>query len=151
MAPRGGQRPNAGRKPGTGCFGEPTRPVRIPESQVGAVLDFLAAWRARRTESASVGDIHAPAAAPAPLRRPLFGSKVQAGFPSPADDYVTAQLDLHELLVKREASTFYVRVKGDSMRDAHIQEGDILVVDRAVDPVDGKIVIAVLDAAPAAQ
>ena len=80
-----------------------------------------------------------------PLPRPLFASKVQAGFPSPADDYVAGQLDLHELLVKREAATFYVRVKGDSMVGAGIQEGDILVVDRSIEPADGKIVIAVVD------
>lgn len=142
---RGGPRAGAGRKAGTGSFGEPTRPMRVPESQVAQVLDFLAAYRASRSTSATAGEFYRPAAQPRPLRLPLFGSKVQAGFPSPADDYVAEQLDLHQLLVKREAATFYVRVQGDSMVDAGIREGDILVVDRSITPVDGKIVIAVLN------
>jgi len=143
---RGGYRPGAGRKAGSGPFGEATKPVRVPESQVPAILDFLEAYRTRRSEQPVVGEVYRPAAGKRSLRLPLFGSKVQAGFPSPADDYVAEQLDLHELLVKREAATFYVRVKGDSMVGAGIQEGDILVVDRSVEPTDGKIVIAVLNA-----
>lgn len=142
---RGGRRAGAGRKAGSGSFGEPTRPLRVPESQVASVLDFLAAYRASRNDPAVAGEVYRPAAQPRPLRLPLFGSKVQAGFPSPADDYVAEQLDLHQLLVKREAATFYVRVQGDSMVDAGIREGDILVVDRSITPADGKIVIAVLN------
>ncbi len=140
---RGGSRPGAGRKPGSGAFGEPTRPVRVPESQVPAVQAFLEACRARPRDGA--GEVYRPVPAPRPVRLPLFGSKVQAGFPSPADDYVARRLDLHELLVKREVATFYVRVQGDSMVEAGIHEGDLLVVDRSVEPTDGRIVIAVLD------
>ncbi len=142
---RGGQRAGAGRKAGSGSFGEPTRPVRVPESQLASVLDFLAAYRASRNNPAVAGEFYRPVSQPRPLRLPLFGSKVQAGFPSPADDYVAGQLDLHQLLVKREAATFYVRVQGDSMVGAGIREGDILVVDRSITPTDGKIVIAVLN------
>lgn len=142
---RGGKRAGAGRKAGSGSFGEPTRPVRVPESQLASVLDFLAAYRASRNSPALAGEVYRPVSQPRPLHLPLFGSKVQAGFPSPADDYVAEQLDLHQLLVKREAATFYVRVQGDSMVDAGIREGDILVVDRSITPTDGKIVIAVLN------
>ena len=142
---RGGYRPGAGRKPGSGPFCEPTKSVRVPESQVPAVRYFLEAFRDRRSEPPTLGEIYSPALNQRTVRRPLFSSRIQAGFPSPADDYVAQQLDLHELLVKREAATFYVRVKGDSMLGASIQEGDILVVDRSVEPTDGKIVIAVLN------
>jgi len=72
-------------------------------------------------------------------------SCVAAGFPSPADDYIDRRLDLNEYLVRNPESTFYVRVHGESMRDAGIWAGDILVVDRAVQPATGRVVIAVLD------
>jgi|UPI0000393B83 DNA polymerase V len=77
--------------------------------------------------------------------RPLMLSCVAAGFPSPADDYIDRRLDLNEYLVRNPESTFYVRVHGESMRDAGIWAGDILVVDRAVQPATGRVVIAVLD------
>ena len=79
------------------------------------------------------------------LRIPLVSAKVQAGFPSPADDHMERSLDLNEHLVKNPASTFFVRVQGYSMRDAGIAAGDILVVDRSVEPKDRQIVVAMLD------
>lgn len=75
---------------------------------------------------------------------PLFTARISAGFPSPADDYIDRKLDLNEYLIKHPAATFFVRVQGDSMIDAGIHSGDILIVDRALEPADGKIVIAVL-------
>ncbi len=68
-----------------------------------------------------------------------------AGFPSPADDYIDKGLDLNDLLIKHPAATYFVRVEGDSMIDAGISEGDILIVDRAVEPKNNSIVIAVLN------
>jgi len=76
---------------------------------------------------------------------PLYLTPVSAGFPSPAEDYLDRALDLNELLISNPAATFYVRASGDSMRDAGIQSGDILVVDRAVEARPGKIVIAAVD------
>lgn len=76
---------------------------------------------------------------------PVFLSPVQAGFPSPADDYIENHLDLNELVVQRPAATFFVRVEGESMVDANIHTGDILVVDRSIQPVNGKIVVAVIN------
>jgi len=72
-------------------------------------------------------------------------SSVSAGFPSPAADYMEKGLDLNELLVDNPVSTFFVRVEGESMTGAGIYPGDILVVDRAQEPVAGSIVIAALD------
>lgn len=66
------------------------------------------------------------------LRIPLASANVQAGFPSPAEDHMENSLDLNEHLVSNPAATFFVRVQGSSMRDAGIQGGDILVVDRSV-------------------
>ena len=70
---------------------------------------------------------------------------VAAGFPSPAEQYQDAPLDLNELLVKRPAATYFVRVSGDSMVGAGIRPGDLLVVDRALRPADGDIIIASVD------
>jgi DNA polymerase V len=72
-------------------------------------------------------------------------SLVQAGFPSPADDYLETPLNLHELVVKNPPSTFFVRVAGDSMIGARIEPDDILVVDRSLEPVTGRIIVAVVN------
>jgi DNA polymerase V len=76
---------------------------------------------------------------------PLFLVSVSAGFPSPAEDYLDGKLDLNEYLIKHRAATFFLRAAGDSMTGAGIHNGDILIVDRSLDPVDDNIVIAVLD------
>ena len=76
---------------------------------------------------------------------PVAQSTVPAGFPSPAEEYENAQLDINDLVVTNPTATFYVRVRGKSMLDANIRDGDILVVDRSVEPAHGKIVIAVID------
>ncbi|MCA1788800.1 MAG: translesion error-prone DNA polymerase V autoproteolytic subunit [Thioalkalivibrio sp.] len=75
----------------------------------------------------------------------MFGHKVRAGFPSPADDYVEAFLDLNEHLIEHVDATFFVQATGDSMTGAGIQEGNLLVVDRALEARHGDIVIAVID------
>lgn len=116
----GGKRAGAGRP-----SKEPTKVIRVPESKVDLVKQVV---------SNGVG-----------IRAPLFGCSVRAGFPSPADDYIEDYLDLNEYLIKHPAATFFVRASGDSMKNASINSGDILVVDRSVEPVHGKIVIAAID------
>jgi DNA polymerase V len=81
------------------------------------------------------------------LRRPLATSTVAAGFPSPADDDIETDIDLNEALIRHPSSTFFLRVSGDSMIEAGIQHGDLLVVDRSLEPRPGLIVVAVLDGA----
>lgn len=76
---------------------------------------------------------------------PLYASKVPAGFPSPAEDYIADNLDLNDYLIKNPPSTFLVRATGTSMIDAGIHDNDILVVDRSIPPSHGKIVIAAID------
>ena len=76
---------------------------------------------------------------------PLFTCCVSAGFPSPADDYLEGRLDLNQYLVSNAVATFFVRVAGDSMIGAGIHPGDLLVVDRSLQPTNGKIIIAVVD------
>ena len=82
-----------------------------------------------------------------PLRLPLAAESVAAGFPSPADDYIDRGIDLNEALIRHPSSTFFLRVSGDSMTGAGIQDGDLLVVDRSLEARPGQIVVAVLDGA----
>ena len=72
----------------------------------------------------------------------LFSAQPAAGFPAPGDDLVERPLDLNDLLIDNPTSTFFVRVSGDSMEGAGIFDGDYLIVDRAVEPTQGKIVVA---------
>ena len=74
-----------------------------------------------------------------------MSGSVVAGFPSPAEQYQETPLDLNELLVKRPAATFFVKVQGDSMIGKGIHDGDLLVVDRSLRPADGDIIIACID------
>ncbi len=76
---------------------------------------------------------------------PLYLSPVEAGFPSPAEDYLDKQLNLHTHIVKHEAATFFLRAHGLSMINAGIHDGDLLVVDRSIAAEHNRIVIAALD------
>jgi len=78
-------------------------------------------------------------------RQSLFEAEVSAGFPSPAADYEEDKLDLNRYLIKNPAATFFVRAIGDSMVGAGIHCGDLLVVDRSLEPRDKSVVIAVID------
>ncbi|WP_196806464.1 LexA family protein [Methylobacter luteus] len=94
-----------------------------------------------------VKDLWRPDGAQRQIALPLYTDKVAAGFPSPADDYIEKTLDLNELLVKKPAATFFVRAEGESMLGAGIHPNDILVVDRSLEPVAGKVVICALNGA----
>ncbi len=80
-----------------------------------------------------------------PARLPLFSAAVRAGFPSPADDFVEASLDIGEHLIKHPSATFFARAEGDSMTGFGIFNGDLLIVDRALPPQHGDVVIAAID------
>ncbi|MEI8365357.1 MAG: translesion error-prone DNA polymerase V autoproteolytic subunit [Parachlamydiaceae bacterium] len=117
----GGKRSGAGRPKGSGKFREPTKAIRLPASEIESVLKY----------------VHNKF-----YRIPLYQSLVSAGFPSPAEDHVEDQLDLNELLIKHPVATFFLKVSGDSMIKAGIHHGDILIVDRSLEPTNGKVVIA---------
>lgn len=75
----------------------------------------------------------------------LFEHPISAGFPSPADDLIDKKLDLNEALIKQPAATFFVKVQGDSMKDAGILNGDLLIVDRSISPKSGQVVVALIN------
>lgn len=87
------------------------------------------------------------AAATCPGRQglPLYLAPVEAGFPSPAEDYLDRKLDLHEYLVRNEAAAFFLRAHGDSMLGAGIHDGDLLIVDRSLEAGHKRVVIAAVD------
>lgn len=76
---------------------------------------------------------------------PFYETGVSAGFPSPAADYMESNLDLNEYLIEHPAATYFVRVEGDSMKNAGITTGDILIVDRALPVGNNSIVVASID------
>ena len=76
---------------------------------------------------------------------PLSEERVAAGFPSPADDYASTKLDLNRELIKNPASTFYARVSGLSMVDEGINDGDLLVIDKSLEPHDGSLAVCYID------
>jgi DNA polymerase V len=153
MSGRGGKRENAGRPPGQGKFGESTVTMRIPESQTATIKDFLEALQRKRSQVESdtavtevnVEEFFTPDIPEQSTLLPLFLTKVAAGFPSPADDYVEKSLDVSEFLIDHAASTFFVTIKGDSMIDVGLLPGDKVVVDRSKTPRLGDIVLAVVD------
>ena len=88
--------------------------------------------------------LHLAAPDPVALPAPLLGRLLPAGFPSPADDYLDGEIDLGAFLIERPASTFLMRVAGESMKGAGILDGDMVVVDRSVAARSGDVVVAVL-------
>lgn len=79
------------------------------------------------------------------LKIPFYLTRVPAGFPSPADDFIEKKLDLNEHLIKKPAATYFVQVEGESMKNAGILSGDILVVDRSLNAGHNTIIVAMLD------
>lgn len=143
----GGKREGAGRKVGTGKFGEETSVLRIPSSQALVIKDFLAAYQRKKlmADIDAVGDFEWPALNAASIRLPLYSSKVSAGFPSPAEEHVEKRLDPSEFLIEQEDATFFVTIQGKSMIDVGLLPGDKAVVNRAKQPNIGNIVLAVID------
>lgn len=144
---RGGKRKGAGRPHGSGKYGEPTKAIRIPQSMVGKLQKVLTAYSPDELSNKWHDFLKAMRPNTQAPRRdfPLFEHKIPAGFPSPADDHMEMRLDLNEHLVQNPASTFFVRVEGDSMIGAGIFPNDILIVDLSLEPSDGNVVIAMVD------
>lgn len=130
---RGGVRANAGRKRGSGRYGEPTRAIRVPERLVDDILAFAKAGSVATVEQGT------------PFELPLYASRVSAGFPSPADDHVESKLDLNRHAIPNPAATFFVRATGESMLRAGIFPDDLLIVDRSMVPTSGRIVVAAVN------
>jgi DNA polymerase V len=99
------------------------------------------------TENETIKDqLHTENSCPTAEELPKMAQEgIHAGFPSPANDYMTQAIDLNRELVKHPAATFYGRVVGDSMIDAGVEEGDILVIDKSLDAQDGDMAVCFVD------
>ncbi|WP_176753952.1 LexA family protein [Nitrosomonas mobilis] len=98
-----------------------------------------------RSTSTALPRLQPAATAPVVFRLPLLQHRISAGFPSPADEYIEKSLDLNTYLVRNKTATFFFRVIGDSMTGANIHDGDMLVVDRSIEPKHRHIVLAVIN------
>lgn len=138
----GGTRQGAGRK---AAYGEPTTTVRVPQSLLPVVVGYLDAMKRARAGVADGVGLRSVAAIRTVTAVPILGRRVHAGKPTSGDDYQEDAVDLGKYLVRDPSSTFVMKVKGWSMRDAGIADGDELVVDRGVATENGRIVIADID------
>lgn len=147
LSKRGGKRSDAGRKLGTGKFGEPTTALRIPSSQEPVIKDFLAAYQRKKltADLDAIVEFEFPLMDNQPISLPLYSSKVSAGFPSPAEEHVEKRLDPSEFLIDQKDATFFVTIQGFSMIDIGLLPGDKAVIDRSKLASVGDIVLAVLD------
>lgn len=118
-----------------------THPDGVPLHGPAAVLTYPFVTRKTETRVSAIWGFEAKTR----LEVPLFTAGISAGFPSPADDFIDKRLDLNEFLIAHPSATFFVRVEGTSMIDAGIHPDDILIVDKALEPRPGNIVIAVVD------
>ncbi len=142
---RGGKRTNAGRPAGSGKYGEPTKPIRVPLSKINDVLAVLINENnplpLNKNEDLQIFK----AVANSRQAIPLYSSKVAAGLPAPATCEVEDTIDLNEHLLANPTATYFVRATGESMTGAGIYPGDLLVVDCHLPAQSGKIVIALID------
>lgn len=138
----GGERPGAGRKAVLG----PTVTVRVPVSHKEAIVALVQRMKTSPpVRTPSWLEMIPLAEQTLPQSIPLMSHSVRAGFPSPADDYVEKRIDLNEELIQHREATFFLRVRGHSMVGAGIDDGDELIVDRAIKPEHGRIVVAAVD------
>ena len=138
----GGARKGAGRKKNSGSFNEETKVIRVPISLVDSLIPTIEVYK---SQVKSKVEVFLTKDNPTELSIPIFTSRVQAGFPSPADDHLEGALDLNTHLIHHKEATFFVKAQVDSMLGAGIQQGDILIVDKYLSAKSGKIVIAVVD------
>lgn len=139
---RGGTREGAGRKP---AYGEPTKTIRVPESLVPRITNLLQSKLVGQLDRVERATLRPVAIAQVAMIVPSVGRRVRAGEPTSGDDYQDDPVELGRYLVRDPTSTFLIKVRGWSMRDAGIADGDELVVDRGVAPVDGRVVVAQVD------
>lgn len=160
---RGGKRIGAGRPKGSGKYGEPTKAMRVPQSLANQLEPILKNWQTiahSGTEQSNFSDSEAilqalrfnspesnvQVLAPSVAQLiPLYSHSVAAGLPASVDEAIEEKLDLNAALTRDPSRSFCVRANGDSMIDAGIQDGDVMLVDTSIEASDNDIVIAVVN------
>ena len=114
-------------------------------SRIGrSVYYILATMKLQRISKSGTLEFFSASSATA-LELPFVDGELKAGFPSPAEDFSEVSIDLNLELLKNPASTFFCRVSGDSMEDMGISDGDLLIVDKSLEPADGKVAVCCID------
>lgn len=151
---RGGKRPGSGPKTGSGAYGEPTVPMRVPRSLTPEIASFLEAHKQRKTSVPPMPDTSVFIRAdpdPAPLAIPVYSFKISAGqttgFKSPAQDYEQETLDINKRYITNPPATFLFTVgkDQDSMVDVGILPGCVVGVDSSIKPRHNHIVVVAID------
>lgn len=141
---KGGFRLGAGRKPKSGLKGDTSQVMRIPNSDLSAVIELLEKRRAIRVFS-NTTRAHNAKLNPIKKYLPQLSYKIAAGIPNSANDYIETSLDLNESLVKNSPATFFLDMIGHSMINAGIFDGDKIILDRSIKPKHGDIVVAIVN------
>ncbi len=144
---RGGSRPGAGRKVGTGKFGEPTSALRVPESQKGIINDYLEIVRLKKKQLPIEGlpEFFLPALQPSHKFLNLYSTKIAAGLPIAVDDHITAQMDINSFLTEQKGDTFIAPVASDSLKDLGVIRNHYVVINRHIQAKPGDVVAAIVD------
>jgi len=159
---RGGKRAGAGRPKGSGKYGEPTKAMRVPQSLADRLEPILDHWQTAFRETNQFEGInaeaivqalrsnsrHATAQELSPSTRtliPFYSHSVAAGLPASVDEAIEDKLDLNLAFTRDPSRSFCVRANGDSMIEAGIQDGDLMLVDASIEASDNDIVIAVVN------
>jgi DNA polymerase V len=160
---RGGKRAGAGRPKGSGKYGEPTKAMRVPQSLANQLEPILKNWQTvahSKTDQPDRPDLEAfmqalrlnspesnvQVLAPSVAQLiPLYSHSVAAGLPASVDEAIEEKLDLNAALTRDPSRSFCVRANGDSMINAGIQDGDVMLVDTTIEASDNDIVIAVVN------
>ncbi len=160
---RGGKRVGAGRPKGSGKYGEPTKAMRVPQSLADQLEPILKNWQTvAHPEIDLSGHLNSEAilqalqfnspqsnvqilSQSAAQLIPLYSHSVAAGLPASVDEAIEEKLDLNSALTRDPSRSFCVRANGDSMIDAGIQDGDVMLVDTSIEASDNDIVIAVVN------
>jgi DNA polymerase V len=146
-SPKRKNSPGAGRKVGTGKFGEPTSVLRIPESQKGIIVDYLEAIRLGKKQLTvdNMPRIFMPADEPTHILLNRYSSKIAAGLPSEVESHVDDQIDINSFLIERKGDTIIAPVASDSLKDLGVIRGHYVVINRNVQAKTGDVVAAMVD------
>jgi len=142
---RGGNRPGAGRKAGTGKYGEPTSLIRVPHSQQDIIAEYLEAIKLSRQPIEGMPEVLLPAEHPTQISLNVYSSKIAAGLPNPADDHPEEEMDINSFLIQHKGDTFIAPVQSDSLKDLGVVRNHYVIINKTLRPQQGDVVAAVVD------
>jgi DNA polymerase V len=140
-------KPGAGRKIGTGKFGEPTSVLRVPVGQRGIILNYLEAVRSAKNRGPvkDMPEVMLPANEPSIVKLDLYSTRIYAGLPAAAEDHVERRIDINSFLVEQEDGSFIAQVGSDSLKELGLIRNHYVVINRKRQAALGNVIAAVVD------